>query len=210
MQKPTNAIDTDFARLHELCPETLSILLDLLPCISGAPVQHSIHPPPGAPRSHAVQNCYRLRLEAAEQRYAHMQGLVAASLEELHRLISENKCLRAARLIIRNGMELDCDATLSALLTDKGMGIALPRYSSIASEFHALTTRLDAVLDENDKLSKLNRELRGEAMATVVEHIDSPDVGMTQVEKLMVEIQTLRAKITKLELECLRLQSTDT
>ena len=192
-----SSTDADFARLHHLSPETLRVIVDLAPQISRG-FDNIPQPVPIFPRSTVAQDCYRLRLEASEQRYARMKGFVHASLAAQQRLEQENKGLRVAGTILRLGLEKDCSATLDAMLT---AGVRGARTAAMVLEVEGLTGRLATALDENDKLMHFNRELRGEqGMRMVVEEAISTYQSSEEVE-------VLRKRIFALELECTRLQS---
>ena len=198
MQHFATSIDSDFARLHGLTPELLVSFLDILPCLAS----HSTHSAdPAFPRSSAVQNCYRLRLDAAEQRYARMAGLVSASLEAQHRLRVDNECLRAVQCIKRSGLEQDCAMVLDAV------GSGGVRLGAVAAEIQALTARLNAALEENEQLMSFNRVLRGEQALPVCRPDPPPESVSQQIDALTIESQTQRAKISALELACTRFQS---
>jgi hypothetical protein len=197
-----STIDLEFARLHDLSVEGLEVLLELFPRITGC-MDHSSfsHPPSSMLGSESVENCYRLRLEAAEKRYARMKGLVTVSLEAQHQLKSENTILHAAQAIVQQGLERDCAVTLKVMLSSKG------KMDAVASEINSLTTRLRDALVENEKLMTFNRELRGETMVPMVVDDASSGVAVQNDPEENAEISTLRARITALELECCRLQS---
>ena len=204
-----SAIDSEFALLHGLSPETVRVFVDLAPYLSTrsdapAPLAHPASAPlhPGM-----AQDCFRLRYEAAERRYARMKGLVHASLEAQQRMERESRGLRVADRIVQMGLETECAATLAAV-PQRGSGISSMVASvALQDDIDGLTSRLAAALELNEKLMSMNRELRGlqglepASAAMAVEWSDPT------VESLTAEVETLRRQIILLELECTRLQS---
>lgn len=217
-----SAIDTEFALLHGLSPETVSILVDLAPHLStrsDAPLLLSAHPASAPLYQDVVQDCFRLRYEAAERRYARMKGLVHASLEAQQRVEREVRGLRVADRIVRMGLEKECAATLAVMLQGGGSSesaASLVVSSALRDEIDGLTSRLASAVELNEKLMSMNRELRGlqrlePAAAMAVEEQTSSNAGDAaanpSVESLTAEVATLRRQIILLELECTRLQS---
>lgn len=204
-----SAIDSEFALLHGLSLETVRVFVDLAPYLSTrsdapAPLAH----PASAPLQPGMaQDCFRLRYEAAERRYARMKGLVHASLEAQQRMERESRGLRVADRIVQMGLETECAATLAAV-PQRGLGISSMVASvALQDDIDGLTSRLAAALELNEKLMSMNRELRGlqglepASAAMAVEWSDPT------VESLTAEVETLRRQIILLELECTCLQS---
>jgi len=206
MKSSANSINAEFACLHGISTDGLSLLVDMLPHITGRAESSSFsHPPSSMPRSSAVQDCYRLRLEAAERRYARLKGLVVASLDAQHRMRVENESLRVAQTIVRLGLETECAVTLETMLAVNG------RADAVVSEMRALTLKLGGVVDENEKLMAFNRELRAEAVDASMAGVGGIGRGVSAAgsptSDMQVELETQRVRITALELECVRLQS---
>ena len=199
----TNTIDSDFARLHGLTPSSLAMFLDLFSHVNQSEGgQLCIHPPPmNLP---AVQECFRLRFEAAEKRYSRMKGVVSASLAAQRELQVENQRLMVADSIRRLGLESACASTLEAMV---GGG----SNAAIAVEMQTLIARLEAVGLENERLVTFNRVLRGEQVIAYAgdDMMDSDEASYLhrQIESLTVQTSVQRQRITQLELECVRQQS---
>jgi hypothetical protein len=155
-----------------------------------------------------MQECFRLRYEAAERRYARMKGLVHASVEAQQRMAREVKGLRVADAIVRMGLERECAATLSAMLAaGRADSMACLVSTAVQEEIAGLTQRLDAALEQNEKLMHMNRELRG--LPGLVDASSSPHAEQHHHHHaaLVAEVETLRKQVIALELECNRLQS---
>ena len=205
-----STVDAEFALLHGLSPETLRVLVDLAPQLSShlnPPVPVAPAHPASAPlRLGVVQECFRLRYEAAERRYARMKGLVHASIEAQQRMEREVKGLRVADAIVRLGLERECSATLSAMLA-AGKADSMGRLLSttMQDEVAGLTKRLTAALEQNEKLMHMNRELRG--LEGLVDVPMDPSASASLHETQAALVETLRKRVIALELECNRLQS---
>ena len=209
MQQFSTTVDCEFARLHGFDPESLTVLIDLLPRVSAKTV---IHTPPSQPRSSAVQDCYKLRYETAETRYARMKGLVSALLESQQMLKLENQCLKAVHEVVRIGLEKECSVTLDAMLSSGDGRMSVSRSSAIASEVQSLASRLNNALDHNEKLMQFNRVMRGEQEFPIPGACGPGDSDLVsdlrqRIDVLTIETAVQRKRITGLELECTRLQS---
>jgi hypothetical protein len=190
------SIDSDFARLHGLDADKLSLFLDLFGCVSDKQPDNFSHPLPMHPRAAPVQDCYRLRLEAAELRYNRMKGLVSASLQSQQILRVEKQSLHAALCIQSLGLGEECAATFDAMV-----GRAA-RFGAIAAEMQSLAARMESVSRENESLRHFNRVLRGEQAPLISSA--PPD---QRADALTIENAVQRKRITALELECTRAQT---
>ena len=208
MAQFSTAVDSDFARLHGFDSETLDLLINLIPHhvtkISAPSL--SMQSLPSESRSAPVQDCYKLRYEAAEKRYARMKGIVSASLEAQRMVKLENECLKTTREVRRTGME--CPVALDAMVSVGDGRMSVSRSGAIASEVQSLASRLNSALDLNEKLMQYNRVMRGEQAPMC--HSDGSDYELDlrqRIDVLSIESAVQRRRITDLELECTRLQS---
>lgn len=195
-----STINSDFALLHNLSTETLRTILDLAPQLS--PANSSIvHPASAIARTAIAQECYKLRYEAAENRYARMKGLVSASFEAQQRMERENVALRVADTVVHLGLDNECSAILSSM-----RGAADGKL--LLDEVAELVKLLNSTVKQNESLMRMNRELRGEQFMDE-DRVVSGLLGPNQdsFATTTAEVETLRKHITALELECTRLQT---
>jgi predicted nucleic acid-binding Zn-ribbon protein len=147
-----------------------------------------------------VARYFRLRFEAAEERYAGMKGLTCAALEKVRCIERENKDLRCAGSLSRLGLEpLHSDALLSVFV-----GQVRPPDDEVKRCIGSLVEEMSRVLAENVTLVKENKLLRQSGASIHVCEFDKELErqylkAIDDAKRFSPEIATLRAQISAME-----------
>ena len=204
MHSSSSTIDSDFALLHGISPEILRTIIDLSPQLTSiTPNANSaiVHPSTAIARTAIAQECYRMRYEVAENRYARMKGLVNASLEAQQRMEREIVALRVADTVVQLGLDNECSAILGSMRRAADG-------RRVLDEVAELVGLLKSKIKQNETLMRMNRELRGEQFMDEDNGLvlNSLPESVATIARLTAKVETLCQHITALELECTRLQ----
>jgi len=157
--------------------------------------------PTGSPDD--VAKYFRLRFEAAEDRYARMKGLVRAALERVRRIEDENKDLRCAESLARLGLEPRC---LLSVCVDEGPEELKVHIGTLAAELErvrAANTSLEARVREGGQVTvlKIDADLQRQYQEAIekAKHF-APRLAKLQAQVTAMEFQWTQAKGTRDEL----------
>ena len=143
---------------------------------------------------------FRLRFEAAEERYATMKGLVSAALERVRAIEAENKDLRSAETLAKLGLEPRCANALLSVFVDPARA---PGVDELRAHIGALAIELERVCTAKSVLEA--QQMRGKPATTVLD-IDADlqrqyQEAIEKAKHFAPRLAKLQAQVTAMEFQ---------